>query len=99
MVLFHHESYDGRGYPYGLKGEDIPLEARIFAIADTLDAITSDRPYRKGKSFREAFDEIERVRGSQFDPHIVDTLLSIPEVRWQQVKSDTEQSISSYSIH
>jgi putative nucleotidyltransferase with HDIG domain len=99
VVLFHHESYDGRGYPYGLSGEEIPLEARIFAIADTLDAITSDRPYRKGQSFRAAFDEIERVRGSQFDPCIVDALLSVPEEKWQQIKSDAEQSLSRYSIH
>lgn len=99
VVLFHHESYDGRGYPYGLKGEEIPLEARIFAIADTLDAITSDRPYRKGESFRVAFDEIERVRGTQFDPNIVDAFLSVPEEKWQQIKLETEQSLSNYSIH
>ncbi|UCE43340.1 MAG: HD-GYP domain-containing protein [Candidatus Aminicenantes bacterium] len=99
VVLFHHESYDGRGYPYGLKGEEIPLEARIFAIADTLDAITSDRPYRKGKSFQVAFGEIERVRGTQFDPYIVDAFLSIPEEKWQQIKRETEQSLSNYSIH
>ncbi len=99
VVLFHHESYDGRGYPYGLKEEEIPLEARIFAITDTLDAITSDRPYRRGKSFRVAFDEIERVRGTQFDPYIVDAFFSVPEEKWQQIKLETEQSLSSYSIH
>jgi putative nucleotidyltransferase with HDIG domain len=99
VVLFHHESYDGLGYPYGLKGEEIPLEARIFAIADTLDAITSDRPYRKGKSFRVAFDEIERARGTQFDPHVVDVFLSVPEKRWEQAKLETEQSLSQYTIH
>jgi len=99
VVLFHHESYDGRGYPYGLKAEEIPLEARIFAIADTLDAITSDRPYRKGKSFRVAFDEIERVRGTQFDPSIVDAFLSVPEQKWQRIKLDTEESLSHYSVH
>lgn len=99
VVLFHHESYDGCGYPYGLKAEEIPLEARIFAIADTLDAITSDRPYRKGKSFRAAFDEIERVRGTQFDPSIVDAFLSVPEEKWQQIKLETEESLAQYSIH
>jgi len=99
VVLFHHESYDGHGYPYGLKGEEIPLEARIFAVADTLDAITSDRPYRKGKSFRVAFDEIERVRGTQFDPQIVDAFLSVPMEKWQQIKRETEQTLSAYSIH
>ena len=99
VVLFHHESYDGLGYPYGLKGEEIPLEARIFAIADTLDAITSDRPYRKGQSFRVALDEIERVRGTQFDPTIVDAFLSVPEEKWQQIKMAMEHSHSMYSVH
>jgi len=99
VVLFHHESYDGLGYPYGLKGEEIPLEARIFAIADTLDAITSDRPYRKGQSFRMALTEIERVRGTQFDPTIVDAFLSVPEEKWQQIKLEMERSHSMYSIH
>lgn len=99
VVLFHHESYDGQGYPYGLKGEEIPLEARIFAIADTLDAITSDRPYRKGKSFRDAFDEIERVRGSQFDPEVVGAFLSVPEQKWQKIKKETESFLSRATIH
>lgn len=99
VVLFHHESYDGHGYPYGLQGEEIPLEARIFAIADTLDAITSDRPYRKGKSFRAAFDEIERVRGTQFDPSIVDAFLSVPEEKWQRIKRETELSFSHATTH
>jgi putative nucleotidyltransferase with HDIG domain len=99
VILYHHESYDGQGYPYGLKGEEIPLEARIFAVADTLDAITSDRPYRRGKSFRVAFDEIERVRGIQFDPDVVDAFLSVPEEKWQQIKLDSAQPLASYSIH
>jgi len=99
VILFHHESYDGQGYPYGLKGEEIPLEARIFAIADTLDAITSDRPYRKGNSFRSAFDEIERVRGTQFDPAMVDAFLSVPEEKWQQIRKETAQSFSRPTIH
>jgi putative nucleotidyltransferase with HDIG domain len=99
VVLFHHENYDGLGYPYGLKGEEIPLEARIFTIADTLDAITSDRPYRKGQSFRVALDEIERVRGTQFDPSIVDAFLSVPEEKWQQIKMSMENSHSMYSVH
>lgn len=99
VILYHHESYDGQGYPYGLKGEEIPLEARIFAVADTLDAITSDRPYRRGKSFRVAFDEIERVRGTQFDPVVVDAFLSVPEEKWQQIKLKTARPLASSSIH
>jgi putative nucleotidyltransferase with HDIG domain len=99
VVLFHHESYDGGGYPFGLKGDEIPLEARIFAIADTLDAITSDRPYRRGKSFQAACDEIANVRGTQFDPSIVDAFLSVPEEKWQQIRRETVQSLSEHSIH
>lgn len=99
VVLFHHESYDGFGYPYGLAGEEIPLEARIFALADTLDAITSDRPYRKGQSISKAFDEIERGCGSQFDPSVVDAFLSVPEEKWRQIKAETEQSLRLYTIH
>ncbi len=77
IVLHHHESFDGSGYPSGLAGEEIPLGARIFAVVDTLDAMTSDRPYRRALSFEDAFAEIRRERGRQFDPHIVDTLLSL----------------------
>lgn len=99
VVLFHHESYDGSGYPYGLRGEEIPLEARIFSIADTLDAITSDRPYRRGQSFRAAFDEIERFRGTQFDPLIADAFLSVPEEKWRQAKYDMGHTSSLYSVH
>lgn len=99
VVLFHHESFDGCGYPYGLKGEEIPLEARIFAIADTVDAITSDRPYRIGQSFKKAFDEIEKGRGTQFDPYIVDVFFSVPEEKWRQVKSETEESLFLHTIH
>lgn len=78
IVLHHHEAFDGSGYPSGLSADRIPLGARIFALADTLDAMTSDRPYRKALSFEAAFAEILRCRGQQFDPEIVDTLLSIP---------------------
>jgi HD-GYP domain-containing protein (c-di-GMP phosphodiesterase class II) len=77
IVLYHHESYDGAGYPNGLAGEEIPLGARIFAVVDTLDAMTSDRPYRKALTFEEALAEIQRERGRQFDPIIADTLLSV----------------------
>lgn len=68
---FHHERYDGKGYPIGLKGEDIPVAARIILIADTFDAMTSTRPYRKGLSYEVAFDELLQFSGSQFDPKMV----------------------------
>ncbi|MBI3979864.1 MAG: diguanylate cyclase [Chloroflexi bacterium] len=78
IVLYHHEGYDGSGYPAGLSGDRIPVGARIFAVADAFDAMTSDRPYRKALSCTAALDEIARCRGSQFDPQVVDALLSIP---------------------
>lgn len=79
VLLTHHERYDGTGYPRGLKGDQIPLAARIFAIADTLDAMTSDRPYRKALPFTTAREEIRAQAGSQFDPRVVEVFLSIPE--------------------
>jgi putative nucleotidyltransferase with HDIG domain len=78
IVLAHQERWDGGGYPRGLKGAQIPLGARIFAIADTLDAMTSDRPYRRGVSYDEARAEIARCSGTQFDPACVEAFLSIP---------------------
>ena len=91
IVYAHQESFDGGGYPRGLKGEEIPLGARIFAIADTLDAITSDRPYRKGRTFEEARTEIERWAGRQFDPAIVDVFLRVPTERWSEVRTQVQQ--------
>jgi putative nucleotidyltransferase with HDIG domain len=99
VVLYHHESFTGMGYPYGLAGEQIPLEARIFCLADTVDAITSDRPYRKGRSFEEARREIERHSGSQFDPQLVEIFLSIPQERWQKAKLDTLRTLRLPTIH
>lgn len=77
IILHHHEKYSGNGYPDGIIGNDIPLEARIICVADTYDAITSDRPYRKGMSHEDAIVEITKFKGIQFDPEIVDSLLSI----------------------
>jgi putative nucleotidyltransferase with HDIG domain len=88
IVYAHQESYDGSGYPRGLSGDEIPLGARIFAIADTLDAITSDRPYRKGRSFEDARAEIERCSGKQFDPAIVDVFLRVPVKRWTDLRAE-----------
>lgn len=77
IILHHHERYSGGGYPDGISGSDIPLGARIICVADTYDAITSDRPYRKGLSHEEAISEIVRFKGIQFDPDIVDSFLSL----------------------
>ncbi len=76
IVLCHHERWDGAGYPRGLSRDAIPLGARIFAVADALDAITSDRLYRPARSFGEALAEIRRCSGTQFDPEVVDVLLN-----------------------
>ena len=74
-ALYHHERYDGRGYPFGLKGEEIPIEGRLLAVADTFDAMTSNRPYRKGLDPNFAISELEKGRGTQFDPQVVDAMV------------------------
>ena len=99
IVLHHHEQFDGSGYPHGLAGDDIPLDARIFSIADTIDAITSDRPYRKGRSFEEAFHEIERCSGSQFDLLLVGVMCSICKERWLQAKLATLARLALPTVH
>jgi putative nucleotidyltransferase with HDIG domain len=81
ILLHHHERWDGRGYPRGLHGLQIPIGARIFAVADTLDAMTQDRPYRRRRSLEEACEEVMRNRGTQFDPDVVGALLAVPENR------------------
>ena len=74
MILFHHEAFDGTGYPFGLRGAEIPLGARIIAVADTLSALLQNRPYRPGTSLELALAEIRRCSGSQFDPSVVEAL-------------------------
>ncbi|MFO8061252.1 MAG: HD-GYP domain-containing protein, partial [Bacillota bacterium] len=76
-ILSHHERYDGKGYPQGIKGEEIPLIARVIAVADAYDAMTSGRPYRPAITHREAIDEIERCAGTQFDPRIAQIFVRI----------------------
>lgn len=84
VVKYHHERIDGKGYPEGLKGDEIPLESKIIAIADTYDAITSDRSYRNGKTPREALNELEKVAGTQLDAQMV-------EIFCKTVRRDLEQ--------
>jgi putative nucleotidyltransferase with HDIG domain len=76
-VFHHHEQFDGEGYPNGIKGKEIPLYARIIAITDTFDAMTSSRSYRNALSFRTALSELERRKGTQFDPDIADIFIEI----------------------
>jgi response regulator RpfG family c-di-GMP phosphodiesterase len=84
IILSHHERFDGTGYPKQLKGEQIPIGARIFAVVDTLDAMTSDRPYRKALPFDVVISEIIKHRCTQFDPAIADLFLSIPRKHWEE---------------
>ncbi len=77
VVLHHHEHYDGSGYPRGLRGEEIPLMARIISVADTVDAMASDRPYRKGKTMDAIVEELRRCAGTQFDPNVVNAFLKV----------------------
>ncbi len=76
-VLFHHERWDGAGYPTGLRGGAIPLEARLLAVADAFDAMTSPRPYRQALSAEHALDEVCRCAGSQFDPQLAEAFLHV----------------------
>ncbi len=76
-VLYHHERWDGKGYPSGKAGEEIPVEARVLAVADAFDAMTSDRPYRQALSRTEALAEVERCAGTQFDPEIARVFLEV----------------------
>lgn len=76
-VISHHEKWDGSGYPAGLAGKKIPLEARIIAIADTFDAMTTDRPYRKALQIDDALAEIKKCSGTQFDPSLVRSFIAM----------------------
>ncbi len=86
VVRCHEERFDGRGYPRGLRGDDIPLGARLFAVIDTLDAITSDRPYRRAQGFEKAADEIAAGAGTQFDPLAVEAFFAEEEVLRRMVE-------------
>ena len=88
IVLTHQEAFDGSGYPQGLQGDEIPLGARIFAVADTLDAMTSDRPYRRALPMATAFEEIRRESGRQFEPRVVGAFLAIQEGVWGNIRNE-----------
>ena len=97
IVYSHQEHFDGSGYPRGLKGEEIPLGARIFSVADTLDAITSDRPYRAAQTVQAAKIEIEKWAGRQFDPEVVKAFLSMPNNIWEDLRREIDAQSSSFS--
>jgi putative nucleotidyltransferase with HDIG domain len=87
IIYSHHERWDGLGYPRGLAGEEIPIGARIFAVVDTYDAITSDRPYRRARSHQQAVEELDQVAGAQLDPHVVAAFRRLPEVEMRRLRS------------
>jgi putative nucleotidyltransferase with HDIG domain len=99
IVYSHQERYDGTGYPRGLKGDQIPVGARMFSVADTLDAITSNRPYRPAQTLQAAREEIERWSGRQFDPEVVKVFLSMPENIWDDLRKqiDAQNNRFNYS--
>ena len=88
IVLSHQEYFDGTGYPRGLRGEQIPLGARIFAVADALDAMISDRPYRKALSISYAQEEIQRCSGTQFDPKVVEVFIKMQSSLWTELREN-----------
>ena len=96
IILYHHERCDGTGYPKGLKKEKIPVEARIFALADALDAITSYRPYRKERDFKTAKKEIQAHSGTQFDPRVVDAFCSKSLDTWEKIRFETTQFLPAF---
>jgi putative nucleotidyltransferase with HDIG domain len=92
IVYSHQERFDGSGYPRNLKGAEIPLGARIFSVADTLDAITSDRIYRRKQTLQAAREEIHRWAGRQFDPEVVKTFLEMPDNIWEDLRREIQDA-------
>jgi len=95
VILAHHERYNGSGYPRGLRDDSIPMCARVFAVADSFDAMTSDRPYRSALPLQTARTEIEAGRGELFDPEIVDAFFAVGEDAWKLMRASAQTA----SIH
>lgn len=98
IVYSHQEKFDGSGYPRGLKGNEIPIGARIFAVADTIDAITTDRPYRAAQTLDLARKEVVRLSGHQFDPEIVRVFLQMPETIWEDLRRDIDSQTYRFTF-
>ncbi len=97
IVLSHQERFDGTGYPRGLRGDVIPIGARIFAVADTMDAMTSDRPYRSAMSYERARQEMVDCCGAQFDPLVVEAFLRVPRAEWEEIRRETIAAIAEHA--
>ncbi len=95
IVMSHQERFDGTGYPRGLQGEEIPLGARIFAVVDTFDAMTSDRPYRKALTIEDARSEIREWSGRQFDPDVAEAFLQVPAETWREVRERVHREVTA----
>jgi response regulator RpfG family c-di-GMP phosphodiesterase len=98
MILAHHERHNGSGYPRGLRGDDIPICARIFAVADSFDAMTSDRPYRSALPVQKARSVIDAGRGELFDPEIVDAFFAVGEDAWKLISTNSKTTSITSSI-
>jgi putative nucleotidyltransferase with HDIG domain len=98
IVLHHHERWDGKGYPYGLKGEEIPEFARILALADSLEAMTGIRPYRSPLSWEEAYDEIKKGKGTQFDPSLTTLFLKWMEEHTIPIHRDSQSILQNIPL-
>jgi len=97
IVYSHQERFDGTGYPRGLKGDEIPLGARLFSVADTLDAITSNRPYRPAQTVTAAIEEIVKWSGRQFDPEVVKVFVSMPSNIWDDLRKEIDAQIYRFA--
>jgi putative two-component system response regulator len=98
-VLFHHERWDGNGYPTRRGGADIPIEGRVLAIADAFDAMLSDRPYRTGLPLDAAVDEVRRGAGTQFDPSLVEVFLDLAETLIDMAPADAAPADAAFAFH
>ena len=98
IVLAHHERWDGKGYPKGIRSTAIPFGARVFSIADTMDSMLSNRPYRKALTYSMVRSEVELNRCTQFDSEVVDAFLEIPEHRWVEVVQERCPNLTRYTL-
>lgn len=99
MIRHHHERFDGKGYPDGLEGHDIPLGARIIAVAETFDMLVSDLPWRDALQLDEALNELKSSSGTQFDPMVVDAFLAVVEAQRVQLPDDLAEGLRKQESH